>query len=302
MSTRIWPDVLPGVSVPGYRLRPADQSIRTQMEVGPRRLRRISAAGSDDVTVSWVFKDAEMSAFRAWFADAPWSLTGASDDVTGWTLDGASVVADYAVGPDISWPDKLREDSSTGQHAIERAAEGAIEGDVVRITLSAGPAGRDGLRLGLVGCDGTWRWVDINTATGVVLGSSNAGSIAVERRIPGWWRIVASFATGAGAAIPKVRLATLDGAGAVSYRGNGSAGVKLAEVNTRVETGFDLFLRTSGSGTALGAAGGSAWFRMPLAFGGGVKTIEARFLEMYGAAPSPSLGWTVQGSLEVRDA
>lgn len=302
MSARIWPDVLPVASFPDYGLEPADQSIRTEMEVGARRLRRISHATSDVVSVGWKFTDAEMSAFRAWFADASWSLTGASDDVSDWTQDGVTVTPDIVTGPDAALPDKVVEDGSTGRHAIERAATGALDGEEVQITVTGKPAERDSLRVGLVGRDEVWRWVNVDFSSGVVGDSESLTSIAIEDRDNGWFRAIVQLGAGSGASDPLVRLALLDDTDAVWYTGAGSGGLKVCEINTRVVTGYDLYLRTDADGNAHGAAGGSAWFKVNLAFGGGYREVEARFLQMYKAKPFPGLGWHVTAMLEVRDA
>lgn len=51
----------------GYQLSPTSQTIRTDMEVGLPRTRRRTAARNDQISVSWLFTDAEMAIFRAWF-------------------------------------------------------------------------------------------------------------------------------------------------------------------------------------------------------------------------------------------
>ena len=117
MSTRIWPDTLPGIIEPGFELRPAEQSVRTDMEVGTKRLRRISAARADSVTVAWKMTDREMAAFRAWHGDEAWSLAGASDDITGWGVFNAGVDTDAVVGPAWQLADTIVENTATGATA-----------------------------------------------------------------------------------------------------------------------------------------------------------------------------------------
>lgn len=62
-----WPWSLPVPQVGGYQLAPGDQIIRSDMEVGAVRARRRTAARNDQVTVQWMFNDAEFAAFRTWF-------------------------------------------------------------------------------------------------------------------------------------------------------------------------------------------------------------------------------------------
>jgi hypothetical protein len=48
-------------------LSPVDQTIRTDMEAGPARVRRRTHARNDFLNVSILFTAAEMAAFRTWF-------------------------------------------------------------------------------------------------------------------------------------------------------------------------------------------------------------------------------------------
>jgi hypothetical protein len=145
MSTRIWPDTLPGIIEPGFGLRPAEQSIRTDMEVGTKRLRRISAARADSVTVGWKVTDREIAAFRAGHGDEPWSLAGASDDVSGRTADGVSVTADSAVGPAWQRADAIVETTATAAHRIARDLPAVLDGDEVQICATLMGRGRQPL-------------------------------------------------------------------------------------------------------------------------------------------------------------
>lgn len=70
----IWPASLPTLSATGYNLSPADQTVRSDMEVGTARARRRTAARSDQVSGSCIMTDAQMATFRAW-----WDGTGADD-------------------------------------------------------------------------------------------------------------------------------------------------------------------------------------------------------------------------------
>lgn len=67
MST--WPSALPRPSIDGYQLAPVNQVVRTDMEVGAARTRRRTFARNDMISVVWLFTDAQMALFRAWFDD-----------------------------------------------------------------------------------------------------------------------------------------------------------------------------------------------------------------------------------------
>ena len=91
-----WPTTLPAVSLSGYSIEPVDQSVRTDMEVGSARARRRTAARLDIVSVSWLFTDAQMAIFRAWFEDG---ATGAAGGAGWFTIglpmgDGGVVSSD----------------------------------------------------------------------------------------------------------------------------------------------------------------------------------------------------------------
>lgn len=62
-----WPGTLPDTLRAGYALNPVDPSIRTDMEVGAARSRARSHSRNDKVNVAWVFTDAQMAIFRAWY-------------------------------------------------------------------------------------------------------------------------------------------------------------------------------------------------------------------------------------------
>lgn len=73
-----WPSTLPAPVVSGYQIQPADQTIRTEMEVGAPRQRRRTMADDDRLSVVWLFTDAEMVLFRDWFRDASGAAGGAA--------------------------------------------------------------------------------------------------------------------------------------------------------------------------------------------------------------------------------
>lgn len=72
-----WLSTLPKPLVSGYKLMPVDPVIRTEMEVGATRARRITAARNDKLDVTWAFTDAQMTSFRTWFDD-PTQAAGGS--------------------------------------------------------------------------------------------------------------------------------------------------------------------------------------------------------------------------------
>lgn len=301
--TRRWPDTLPGIIEPGFDLSPVDQSIRSDMEVGPKRLRRISVARADTVKAGWKLTDREMAAFRAWHGDEAWSLAGASDDVTGWAETNAAVTADAVAGPALQLADMIVEDMSSGQHRIDRTLTGPLDGDEVALVASLQAAGRSAVRIGLLDRAGVFQSVDLNLASGA-LTAVEAAILSCEASARGasWWRVILRVEAGTGIDDPKFRITLKDGSGNTTYTGDGSSGVSICEVNARVATGYDLFLATDADGNAVGAAGGSAWFQMPLPLGGGFGTVEARFEAPFSAKVLSGLGWHVTGQLEVRNA
>lgn len=87
-----FPSALPDPQSDGYEVAPVDQTIRTQMEVGAPRSRRRTAADNDQVSVSWLFTESEMSTFRAWFTNGTTGAAGGASwfNVTLWLGNGSS--------------------------------------------------------------------------------------------------------------------------------------------------------------------------------------------------------------------
>ena len=73
-----WPTTLPAPSLQGYQLSPGDQSLRSDMESGAARSRRVTFARIDRVQVSWIFTDAQMDAFRTWFENSSEAAGGSA--------------------------------------------------------------------------------------------------------------------------------------------------------------------------------------------------------------------------------
>lgn len=73
-----WPTLLPRPQLSGYALNLADQTVRTDMEVGSERNRRRTHARNDQIEVQWLFTDREMTIFRAWFEGSEYANGGAA--------------------------------------------------------------------------------------------------------------------------------------------------------------------------------------------------------------------------------
>jgi hypothetical protein len=97
-----WPSTLPSPLANGYSIKPVDQSIRTNMEVGAARVRRRTFSRNDKVPVSWLLTDDQMAIFRAWFENGS---TGASGGASWFSTSlsmgtgGMSAVTARFVGP-----------------------------------------------------------------------------------------------------------------------------------------------------------------------------------------------------------
>ena len=79
-----WPTTLPAPLVQGYKIAPADQVIRTDMEGGNIRARRRSTARLDKIPCAWMFTDAQLTIFRSWYDD---SATGINGGASWFTID-----------------------------------------------------------------------------------------------------------------------------------------------------------------------------------------------------------------------
>ena len=72
-----WPADFPDPEVNGWGLSPAPLTVRSDMEAGAARVRRVSTQRNDTVQASWVFTIAQFAEFRTWFE----SETGAKHGV-----------------------------------------------------------------------------------------------------------------------------------------------------------------------------------------------------------------------------
>jgi hypothetical protein len=71
-----YPTTLPAPLNEGYSLKPADNTIRTQMDSGAARVRATSSARLDKVTLSWLYTSQQLATFRAWFDSAAGAAGG----------------------------------------------------------------------------------------------------------------------------------------------------------------------------------------------------------------------------------
>ena len=71
-----WPATLPSPAKASYSINMQDQTVRTDMEAGNPRVRRRTAARIDLIDISWIFTDAEMATFRAWYENSSTGISG----------------------------------------------------------------------------------------------------------------------------------------------------------------------------------------------------------------------------------
>lgn len=63
-----YPSTLPNPTRQGYGLEPQSGVVRTDMEAGPARVRRRFTRTPTQITLRWVFTEAEFAVFEAWWA------------------------------------------------------------------------------------------------------------------------------------------------------------------------------------------------------------------------------------------
>ena len=299
--TRRWPDSLPAPVGRGYRLQLSDQGIRTEFEVATRA-RQITATRRDRPTLAARVSDAEMAALRAWWGDEAWSLAGHSDSLADWTLTGCTVTADGAVGPDEVLCDVMAEDGTTGAHAATRVldAGGWVDGDLCTCVVSLAPLLRTAARVGLLGLDNVLRSADVDLSSRA-LSNLTSGVTATAKDMGGWTRLVLTAPVGTGATPVALKVAGL-ASGAASYAGGNAAALGIGQVNARRGGAKEgIFLPCNALGKALGTAGGTAWFWVPLALGGGIVRRQALPLGPLVPDPLPSLAWNISVPLVTRD-
>jgi len=299
---RRWPDCLPTPSFPGFGLSPVDQAKRSDMEVGLARTRRTTFAENDTVRMMWILEDKQMGAFRAFFRDAPVSVAGDSDDLTGWLTVGATLSPAVFAGPDDCGPTTLTETTSDSLHRLALNLPGlAVSGRDVVIFASVAAAGRDFTRISFTDRSGAVISATLDLRDGsIAFGGGMTGEVTDRGR--GFWRVRLVVNTGTGTDVPQLRLLAMPDGSTVSYVGDGDSGIHVCEVSVAEAGNWNLFVRSGPDGRALGCAGGPGWVLMPMAVGGGFAFVEARFKGVFDATGGKGLEWTVTGTMEVRYA
>lgn len=302
MTVNRWPDTLPQASADGFDLSPVDQSLRTNMEVGAQRVRRRTFADLDRMNVEFRMTETQFTAFRAFAKSADYSLSGASDDISAWALFGSTRTVGGAAAPDGIAVDRMMETSATSVHRATYTLTGAaVDNAMLVCSASLKSVGGRNARLTIVDRASASDSVDIDLAAGTLSGATGLSSYSIVSRGNGWWRVTITCSTGSGGTVPAMRINATD-AGTLSYAGDTGKGLDIAETQARFQTGYDLWLPTGADGKVLGSGGGSSWFQMPIASGGGLTTGEARFTGPYKVATTPALRRIVTGEVEVRNA
>ena len=67
MANVDWPTDLPNVEIQSWAIEPAPLTVRSEMESGPARVRRISTQRNDTITVSWTLSRVQFAQFRTFF-------------------------------------------------------------------------------------------------------------------------------------------------------------------------------------------------------------------------------------------
>lgn len=302
MSVHRWPDTLPQASAPGFGLSPVEQSIRTNMEAGAQRVRRRTLQRLDRMTVEWRFTETEFTAFRAWAESAAYSLVGGSDELN-WTISSLTRSIGVALSPDGIVVDRILETVTNSQHrASKTILAAAVDNEKLVFSATIKAAGRTRARLFERDGLSVLKSVDVNLTTGVLSNATGVDSSAILDRGNGWWRVTLIAGTSAGATAPEVRIDLLNDSSGNFYAGDITKGLDVCEVQARLSTGYDLFVPTETDGKALGSDGGSAWFYLPVASGGGLTTAEARFTGPYKVSTMSGLRRAVTAEVEVRSA
>jgi len=65
----VWPSTLPVPETNGYQIAPADQTVRSDMEMGYPRVRRVTYFRDDLIPCTWKMDNEQFVEFRAWFLD-----------------------------------------------------------------------------------------------------------------------------------------------------------------------------------------------------------------------------------------
>lgn len=305
--TRLWPDTLPGPTADGYELTIIDQALRTDMEVGTRRARRVTFVERDDFSAAWRFSDVEMQAFRAWHADRAWSLLGNSDDLTAWTTFGATISADAVVGPKIILADLIAETADTSSHRARRDFDaGFVAGGTAVVTVSLRSLDRTHARVLIRDTDAVDATCVIDLTNGSIVSTSGVTLSSIERRSGDWYRVTLELPTGSNTApvadAPFLQIQSMIDANTTLFAGDPAKGVYVCEVNARMKDVSNLYLPTDSAGNVRGAGGGAGWFLVDLPVGGGLRRVEAQFITAPSQAILGGFNFQVAAQLEVRHA
>ena len=152
-----------------------------------------------------------------------------------WTKTNCSISTDQSTGPDGTLVDHLLEsnDGAPANHQMIQTFTGATDNTLQTFSFIVRPIGRTWCLLQMVRKDGTSKNVSFNLSTGAV-GTADSGMVG--RVTHKWvtaagtfWRVSARCDVLAGGTTPLGRIytATGDGAGAVTYQGNGSAALAI---------------------------------------------------------------------------
>lgn len=298
---RTWPDILPVPSQTAFQRDPMPQSMVTDMESGEQRARRFTFAKRDDVSLSWRMKDAEYGLFVPWYYDDPWSLSGDSESLAAFTQNNLTSITYPSVGPDGQAAARLTENTLLGVHAarLNLSAVPQSAGVAARATIKAGTRGF--ARIVFNNWANVFCNVLVDLSTGAFTGGTNYLTRVVKDRGTGWWRIEMTASAGTGAATPYFRIDMGSAATTFNYTGDGISYMDVCEQQCRVITGgLDGHLRADASGNVLGAGAGSAWFTMPVPFGGGMTTKGMRMPSMTPKAFGGGANWEIAAKLRVR--
>lgn len=301
MTNPTWPDVLGTPLQGGFTTTPVDQVLRTDLSGGPQAHRRIGHEWLDMAQVGFQFTDHQFKLFRNFYANATWSRAGDSNDLSGWGTLGTTITDSALYNPKNGKAWRVREDTSTGVHRVLKPLVNVTQNETLIVAISARRDTARSARVGFLDCADGVVSATVNTSTLEVVATTKSPDVVkVEVRDDEFLRITVRGNTGAGVTTPALYAGLTDGANA-SYLGDGSAFIDFGEAMARdFETGNLLFAPTDGNGKIEGAAGGSAWFRMPLTWGGPVRWLEARFDGPYTASALPGLRWDVRFSAEIR--
>lgn len=65
-----FPSTLPAPLAAGYGITPRTQVVRTDMESGAQKVRRVTYARGDKVKCGWLMRKEQLAEFRDWFDDS----------------------------------------------------------------------------------------------------------------------------------------------------------------------------------------------------------------------------------------